>query len=186
MPFLEEITRDTIKRRKKYPKKYFGFKRYEFYEIRPLFDLKDNLVFMHCNLLFENDACYIMAKKSKDIIYKYNIIFDLDKYKSLYLTDEMLVSMNLGKKFEHGFVVEELGKVKTVEVFIMAQMTEATVKYAIINTKSDKDLYKVGLCYDSEWSILIQFLMVKEIGGMFKEFKTAVYHDIGAKDVEDV
>lgn len=186
MGLFEEISRETKKRRKKYPKKYLGFKRYEYFEIRPLFDLKNNLLYQHANLLFEEDFCYVMAKKRKEVIYKYIIINDLDKYKALNLTDELLVSYNLGRKFEYGFKIEELGKLKTVEVYILAAMDERTIKYSILNTSAEKELYKMGLCYDEENTILVQFMMNKEYGGLSKEFKVAVYHDIGAKDVEDV
>lgn len=182
MPFLEDITRETKKRRKQYPKKYLGYKRYEFYEIRPLFDMKDNLTFQFANVLYEDEACLIMAKKSMDVIYKYIIIYDLEKYKSLHLTNELLVSYNLGRKFQYGFMIEDLGHLKTVEVIILANMDEQSIRYAIINTTADKMLYKMGLVYDKDWNILVQFLLNKTSS----EFKKAIYKDIGAKDVEDV
>lgn len=186
MALFEEVSLYTKKRRKQYPKKYLGYKRYDYFEIRPLFDLKDKLKFEFGNILYEDDVCYVVAKRRKDIIYKYVVIYNLDKYKSLRLTNELLVSYNLGKKFENGFRIEDLGVLPMVEVIILDEMNEANIRYAIINTTSDKKLFKMGLVYDSEYALLIQFLMNKEYGGMSKEFKQAIYHDIGAKDVEDI
>lgn len=186
MPFLAELTRETKKRRKKYPKKYLGYKRYEFYEIRPFFDLKKALEYQHASLLFETNECYIMAKKNKDVIYKYIIINDLKKYKDMHLTDELLVSYNLGRQFEYGFKIEELGHLDTVEVYLFSNITEENIKFSIINTVSEKKLFKIGLCYDELNHILVQFMMHKQFGGLSREFKIAIYHDIGAKDVEDI
>lgn len=186
MGFLEELSKETIFRRRKYPKKYFGYKRYEFFEIRPLFDMKNNLLYHHANVLYEDEVCLVMAKKSQDVIYKYIIIYDLNAYKNLHLTNELLVSYNLGKKFEYGFMIEDLGVLKMIEIPILAEMTEANIRYAIINTAIDGKTFRTSLVFDKDWNILVQFLMNKESGEMYKCFKKAVYQDLGAKDVEDI
>lgn len=186
MGFLEDLTRETKLRRKKYPKKYEGFKRYMFFEIRPLFDLKKNLEYQFANVLYDEDVCLVLAKKHKGVIYKYTIIHDLAAYKRLNLTNELLVSYNLGKDFEHDFKIEELGRLPMVDLIICDNHELSSIKYSIINTKYENDVYRVGLCYDDEYHILLQFMQSKEIGEMYANFKWAIYHDIGAKDVDDV
>lgn len=187
MGFLEDLSLETKRRRKKYPKKYAGFKRYKFYEIRPLSDILKALEYQFANVLYNTDVCLIMAKKYKGNMYKYTVIYDLEKYKALRITDELLVSYNLGREFEHEFKLEELGKIPTIDVVICDNTMEDSVKYSILNTKYEAGkYYRVGLCYDVTYHILLQFMQSKEIGEMYSNFKWAVYHDIGAKDVEDV
>ncbi len=186
MGFLEDLTLETKRRRKKYPKKYEGFKRYKYFEIRPLTEIKQVLEFQFANVLYDTEVCLVMAKKYKDKIYKYTIIYDLNKYKALHLTNEMLVSINLGKDFEHEFKLEELGRKPMIDVIICANMEASSVKYSIINTKYENDIYSVGLCYDVDFHILNQFMQSKELADMYNWFKWAMYHDIGAKDVDDV
>ena len=186
MGFLEDLTKETKFRRKKYPKKYEGFKRYKFFEIRPLFDLKKNLEYQFANVLYDEDCCLILAKKLKGHIYKYTVIHDLSKYKQLNLTNELLVSYNLGKEFEHDFKIEELGRLPMIDIIICDNHEASSIKYSIINTKIEGDTYRVGLCYDPDFNILLQFMQTKEIGEQYINFKWAVYHDIGAKDVDDV
>ena len=186
MGFLEDLTAETKRRRKSYPKKYEGFKRYKFYEIRPLEDTKLNLTYQFANVLYDDEVCLIMAKKYKGLIFKYTVIHDLNKYKQLNLTNELIASYNLGKEFEHDFKIEELGKIPMVDIIICDNNELSSIKYSIINTVYERDHYKVGLCYDANFNILLQFMRTKENVEMYNNFKWAVYHDLGAKDVDDV
>ncbi len=187
MGFLEDLSLETKRRRKKYPKKYEGFKRYKFYEIKPLSDILKILEYQFANVLYNTEVCLVMAKKYKGYMYKYTIIHDLSKYRALRLTDEMLVSYNLGREFEHDFKLEELGKIPTIDVIICDNVEADSIKYSILNTTFEaKKYYRVGLCYDINYHILLQFMQSKEMIDMYSNFKWAIYHDIGAKDVEDV
>lgn len=168
-----------------YPKKYLGVKAINHFEIRPLYDLKDNLLYMHAHILYEDSNVYIMAKKDKNVIYKYSVIKDLEKFKSLNLTNEMLVSLNLGREFKYGFVIEELGVLPMVEIVILENITDETIKYALSQPIPNKKLYKVGFVYDSEYHLLVQMSYLPEFGPLYSEFKIAIFKDIGAHDKEN-
>jgi hypothetical protein len=73
-----------------------------------------------------------------------------------------------------------------IDIIICDNHEASSIKYSIINTKIEGDTYRVGLCYDPDFNILLQFMQTKEIGEQYINFKWAVYHDIGAKDVDDV
>lgn len=168
-----------------YPKKYLNYSTKGFFEIRPLYDLKDNLTYMHCHILYEDNYVLVQAKKDKGVIYKYVIIKDLDAYKSINLTNEKLVSFNLGKEFKYGFVVEELGKLPMVEIHILSDMNEENIKYTLKMPVPNKDLYKVALVYDDTYHILVQFSYLPTFGPLYNEFKIAMYKDINAHDKEN-
>lgn len=168
-----------------YPKKYLGVKVIDQYEIRPLYDLKDNLVYMHAHILYEDDNVYIMAKKDKNVIYKYSVVKDLDKFKALNMTNEMLVSINLGREFKYGFTIEELGVLPMVEIVIFENITDETIKYCINQPIPNKKLYKVCFVYDAEYHLLVQMSLIPEFGPLYSEFKIAIYKDIGAHDKEN-
>lgn len=183
MSFLSNFFKKNTKT--VYPKKYLEIPTKGFYEIRPLYDLKDNLTYMHAHILYENESVVIQAKKDKNVIYKYTVIYNLEKYKNLNLTDEMLVSLNLGREFNYGFIIEELGKLPTVEVIILANMTLENIKYSMSFPTPNKNLYKAGLVYDSEYNILVQFSYLPTFGPLYSEFKIAMFKDINAHDKEN-
>ncbi len=168
-----------------YPKKYFNFKVIEDYEIRPLYDLKDNLIYMHAYVLYEDDNYIVFFKESNNVMYKYVIIYNYDSYRKQHLSDELIVAANLGRQFDYGLKLEHIGKINTVEVYIFAQLNEDTIKYSIAYPKQEKDKYQMGLVYDNENHRLLQFQYTRTSGALYGEFKSAIYKDINAKDKED-
>ena len=168
-----------------YPKKYFGFKVIEDFDIRPLYDLKDNLIYMHAELLYEEDDYLVFFKEYNKVMYKYTIVNDYESYITNKLSDELIVARNLGRKFNYGLNLQNIGNIPTVDIIIFAQNTLDTIKYCLKYPKQTNDLYQIGLVYDSEYHRLLKFQYNRTYGPLFSEFKIAIYKDINAHDKED-
>ncbi len=168
-----------------YPKKYFNFPVVTNFDIRPLYDMKDNLRYMHCEEVYNDDKVIVLCKEDKKVMYKYVIVYDYDHFMKLKLTNEIIVAKNLGREFERGLRIEHLGKIPCVEVIVFAQMTEQTVKHSIKYPTQTKELYQMALVYNEEHHILVQFQYAPTYGIMYSNFKQAIYHDINAMDKEN-
>ncbi|MGM9972252.1 MAG: hypothetical protein ACI35W_07570 [Anaeroplasmataceae bacterium] len=183
MGFFKSLFKSSVKY--VYPKKYYNFPVVLDYEIRPLYDMKDNLSYMHAELLFESDEYFVMFKEYQGVMYKYVIINDFDEYKKSHITDELIVANNLGRKFKYGLNIQNIGRIPTVEIYIIATMSEEIVRYSITYPKQDKDKFQMVLVYDEENKRLLQFQYTRKSGPLYNEFNIAMYKDINAHDKEN-
>lgn len=179
------IFKFLFRKKNKPPKKVNGFSIVEYYEIRPIHDMIDNLKYMHCEIIYEDIDVTILAKEYKDIMYKYVIVNNFNNYLTKYISNELLVSYNLGREFKYKLIIEHLGKIPMIEIVIFKEQTPDTVKYCFKNPIQNNKLYQMYLTYDNEYIKLNQFKYGPTYGSLYKNFKIAMYHDINAIDREN-
>lgn len=172
--------------RKNKTKKILGTHRFDFYDVHPYDQLKDDLTYAKNDIIYQTSGILVKGRKYRDCLLMFILVKDFDEYLTTGISLEYIQKNMKKDSLEYGFEEAYLNLNKKVIITLFEESSERTIKYCIKNTKTSKKEYLQYLVFNKEECSLDAYRPLIDFSVPLAEYNTAMYFDLGAIDKEEV